>query len=145
MQNNNFLRAEWTRSLILVIEAWWKLAWAAVRIRIPFGRQKLVQRAMSTSAMTRRARRVAPIQTVSLVKAVDYSRRFHAKGMYCLEQSLALVWMLRRRGLAATLQIGCRRDGAEFRFHAWVAGWDGTPLQSSDIENRFAPFASLSC
>jgi hypothetical protein len=128
-----------------MMEAWWKLTWAALRIRIPFGRKNLLQRAIDTRAMTRPAGRVDPIQRETLVKALDRGLRFHPKRMYCLEQSLALVWMLRQRGVAATLQIGCRRDGRDFRFHAWVAGWDGTPLESSDIENRFAPFASSSC
>jgi hypothetical protein len=130
---------------LLAMEAWWKLAWAAIRIRIPFGRERLLQQALNTGAMTRPARRVDPIQTVTFVKALERGRRFHPKGMDCLEQSLALVWMLRRRGQPATLRIGCRRDGPEFRFHAWVTGLDGTPLESSDIGNRFAPFASLSC
>jgi hypothetical protein len=119
------------------MEAWWKLAWAAIRIRIPFGRQKLVQRAMSTGAMTRPARRVDPIQTVTFVKAVARGRRFHPKGMDCLEQSLVLVWMLRRRGQPATLRIGCRRDGPEFRFHAWVTGLDGTPLEPRETQSHF--------
>src|SRR5260370_11529089 len=149
MKNKMLHHVDWTRSLFLTMEAWWKLAWAAIRIRIPFGRERLVQRAMSTGAMTRPARRVDPIQRETLVKALDRGLRFHPKRMDCLEQSLALVWMLRQRGVAVTLQIGCRRDGRDFRFHAWVAGWDGAPLQSSKIENRFAPlafapFASLS-
>ena len=168
MKNKSFYHVDRTRSLFLTMEACWKLTWAAIRIRIPFGRKNLLQRAIDTRAISHRvpcfrgpgssltpwvrfpgaAKACHPasvMQTTALINALNRVRRFHPKGMYCLEQSLALVWMLRRRGVAATLQIGCRRDGSEFRFHAWVAGWDGTPLESSDIENRFAPFASLSC
>jgi len=38
----------------------------------------------------------------------------------CLRQSLALWWVLRRRGIAAELRIGVRKDGGELQSHAWV-------------------------
>jgi hypothetical protein len=38
----------------------------------------------------------------------------------CLRQSLALWWLLRRRGIAAELRIGVRKDGAALLAHAWV-------------------------
>jgi hypothetical protein len=37
----------------------------------------------------------------------------------CLVQSLVLLWMLRRRGISATLVIGARRE-PEFSAHAWI-------------------------
>lgn len=38
----------------------------------------------------------------------------------CLDQSLALWWMLRRRGVAADMHIGGRKEAANFEAHAWV-------------------------
>ena len=38
----------------------------------------------------------------------------------CLEQSLALWWMLRRRGIPAQLRIGVRKARDQFEGHAWV-------------------------
>lgn len=44
-------------------------------------------------------------------------------GLYratCLRQSLALWWLLRRRGIPAELHIGVRKQQGELQAHAWV-------------------------
>lgn len=44
-------------------------------------------------------------------------------GLYratCLRQSLALWWLLRRRGVAAELRLGVRKDQGELQAHAWI-------------------------
>jgi hypothetical protein len=87
---------------------------------------------------------VDAVLTAAILKAVGSGRRYHLRAMNCLEQSLALVWMLRRRGLAARLQVGCRRDGSELRFHAWVMGADSAPLELSEQKNPFSPLALVS-
>src|SRR6516165_4443115 len=38
----------------------------------------------------------------------------------CLERSMALWWLLARRGIAAQLRIGARKDAGKFEAHAWV-------------------------
>ncbi len=38
----------------------------------------------------------------------------------CLRQSLALWWLLRRRGIPAELRIGVRKDDGDLKAHAWV-------------------------
>jgi hypothetical protein len=98
-----------------------------------------------------RARSMAPTRNEEsfdpvsspVVEAVERAGRFLPKAMTCLEQSLALVWMLRRRGLAAKLQVGCRRDGPVMCFHAWVAGPTGTPIKTEDSESPFVPFVPV--
>jgi len=58
----------------------------------------------------------------------------------CLDQSVALWWMLRRRGVAAEIQIGGRKDAADFKAHAWVeAGGNALP-DGSEVHRHFAPF-----
>jgi hypothetical protein len=55
----------------------------------------------------------------------------------CLEQSLVLWPLLRRRGFPAELKIGARKDAGRFEAHAWVelAG------HALNDENRgFVPF-----
>ena len=117
---------------------------AAVLVRIPLGRRKLIQRAMCTGAMTRPARPADSIVTAAIMKSLSRGCRFHLRAMNCLEQSLALVWMLRRRGLGARLQLGCRRNGPELLFHAWVIGEDHAPLELSEQKNPFSPLALVS-
>jgi hypothetical protein len=45
----------------------------------------------------------------------------------CLEQSLALWWLLGRQGIASSVRIGTRKDGEKFEAHAWVE-CDGVAL-----------------
>jgi hypothetical protein len=58
----------------------------------------------------------------------------------CLEQSLVLWWLLRRRGIAADLRIGARKAGQRFEAHAWVE-FCGMALNSGGADHlHFAPF-----
>jgi hypothetical protein len=124
----------------LAIEAWWEMLRAAIFIRIPWGRQKLIQRAMICQEIADRES-----ETDTILKAVNRARRLHLKVMSCLEHSLALVWMLRRRNSKARLQIGCRRDGSDICFHAWVLGPNSKPLEISENFKAFAPLSFASC
>jgi transglutaminase superfamily protein len=58
----------------------------------------------------------------------------------CLEQSLVLWWLLQRRGIAAELRIGARKDADRFEAHAWVE-LDGKVLNEPGEEHiHFVPF-----
>ena len=58
----------------------------------------------------------------------------------CLEQSLVLWWLLRRRGISAELRIGARKEFERFEAHAWVEV-DSAVLNDSNAEHRhFVPF-----
>lgn len=48
----------------------------------------------------------------------------------CLSRSLALWWLLARRGIATTLHIGAAKDGTLFKAHAWVE-YDGKSLNTA--------------
>jgi hypothetical protein len=62
---------------------------------------------------------------------------FHAN---CLEQSLVLCWLLRRRGIDAVLRIGARKESERFEAHAWVE-LDSQVLNDASAEHRhFVPF-----
>jgi len=58
----------------------------------------------------------------------------------CLEQSLVLWWLLRRRGIDAALRIGARKESDRFEAHAWVV-LDSQVLNDASAEHRhFVPF-----
>jgi hypothetical protein len=66
----------------------------------------------------------------------------------CLEESLALWWLLGRQAIASDLRVGVRKDGEKFEAHAWVER-DGVALNEPEAKHRhFAAFdaalASLS-
>ena len=63
----------------------------------------------------------------------------------CLEESLALWWLLGRRGIASELRIGVRKHNERFEAHAWVER-DGAALNEPEaLHEHYAAFdAALS-
>lgn len=59
----------------------------------------------------------------------------------CLQRSMTLWWMLRRRGQAADLRIGVRSEPERPAFHAWVEQSGVVLNDSPDVAERFAPFS----
>jgi hypothetical protein len=53
----------------------------------------------------------------------------------CLERSLVLWAVLRRRGIDCDLRIGARKQGERLEGHAWVE-WDGVVLNDADDMNE---------
>jgi hypothetical protein len=78
------------------------------------------------------ARRIAHLE------AVTAANLFFSTS--CLEQSLVLCRVLRRRGMSADLRIGARKEANRFEAHAWVE-LHGTVLDGGDTEHlHFVPF-----
>jgi hypothetical protein len=61
-------------------------------------------------------------------------------GGTCLSQSIALVWLLRRRGLAAHLRLGARRREGALEAHAWVEHGGVVLNDTPTVAQRFSPF-----
>lgn len=75
-------------------------------------------------------------------RAVRRAARWGVHAGNCLSQSLALAWLLRRRGLAAELRLGARRSGGDLQAHAWVVH-DGCVVNDTpDVEARYAALES---
>ncbi|MCF2514330.1 lasso peptide biosynthesis B2 protein [Sphingomonas sp. G124] len=55
------------------------------------------------------------------VTAVQRAARRLPLRLVCIQQSLAVLWMLRRRGHAAQLHYGVRSGDGEISAHAWVS------------------------
>jgi hypothetical protein len=53
-------------------------------------------------------------------KMVGWAARRGPYRAGCLEQSLVLLWFLRRHGFPCELRIGARTDGGRLEAHAWV-------------------------
>jgi hypothetical protein len=93
---------------------------ASLRLRGFDKTQRFLQRhtAPAGRAALSEARAAADTeQTCRMVLAA--SRRLHASAN-CLERSLALWWLLARRGVTSHLRIGARKTGEKFEAHAWV-------------------------
>jgi Transglutaminase-like superfamily len=60
----------------------------------------------------------------------------------CLDRSITLWWLLRRRGVAADLRIGGRKENGVFEAHAWVE-LEGAVVDTMGSDRyEFVPFES---
>ena len=152
-----------TANIPLVAEAWLELLRAMVRVRVSAGRARWLsealclppsprsqgtgvrsQQAGANSSLTPErgwAAKTSEVLEASAVcsAAVDRAGRYHLGPMRCLNRSLALLWMLRRRGIATALRLGCRRQGEAHDFHAWVVDGEAKPLVDSPEQAAFVP------
>ena len=120
----------------LLIEAWWRLLGA--RVRLQWGARGAL--ASAFGAPVQSLDRGSPEATApQLALAVSRAAAHHLGAMTCLPRALALRAMLARRGIESSLRIGVRREAATIAAHAWVEV-AGSPLgEPEEIEARFAP------
>jgi hypothetical protein len=63
----------------------------------------------------------------------------------CLEESLALWWLLGRQGIASELRIGVRKESEKFEAHAWVERHGVALNEPEALHEHYAAFdAALS-
>ncbi|MCS6812489.1 MAG: lasso peptide biosynthesis B2 protein [Cyanobacteria bacterium] len=94
--------------------------------------------ARSSSQQQPRSARQGQVYTIArLVQAATTHGFWKAN---CLQRSLVLWWLLRRRGIMADLRIGVARDARQLTAHAWVEH-DGVVVgDRPDIHQSFSPF-----
>lgn len=78
------------------------------------------------------ARRVARIVSIASRQGV-----YHAN---CLQQSLVLWWLLKRRSITSQIRFGARKDNRQFMAHAWVELKGVVLNDDANVSHRFAPF-----
>ena len=81
------------------------------------------------------ARRVA--LTARMVRA---AARHGMGSPSCLEESLVLLHLLRRQGIAAQLRIGVKKNAAKFEAHAWVECGGAVLNEVDALHDHYAPF-----
>jgi hypothetical protein len=81
-----------------------------------------------------------------LQEARSAAHMIHAASRYglargnCLSRSLALCWLLQRRGIAAELRVGGKKNGDAFEAHAWVEVAGVAVNDGEDVGSRYARF-----
>ena len=93
--------------------------------RLPKGLSMLSDRSSGTQAES-------AALTARMVRSAAY-RTWGAPA--CLEQSLALWWLLARQGIASSVRIGARKTVQKFEAHAWVE-CDGLALNEPEGEQK---------
>jgi hypothetical protein len=75
--------------------------------------------------------------TVRMVRAAV---RYGVGHPTCLEESLALWWLLGRQGIASELRIGVRKQGDKFEAHAWVEREGAALNEPEALHEHYAAF-----
>jgi hypothetical protein len=108
-------------SALLVTQAWAELIYVDFVTLFGFRRIKnIVGRPVSPAPSRNGMPSGVPENdtVTAVVDAVRLARVFYIKPVWCLQHSAAVTRLLRRRGVAADLVIGCHH--APLRAHAWV-------------------------
>ena len=75
-----------------------------------------------------------------LARLVDVAARHGLYSATCLPRSLALWWLLRRRGIDSYVCIGVRKEVDRIEAHAWVELQGCALNDDTDVRVRFAAF-----
>jgi transglutaminase-like putative cysteine protease len=76
-----------------------------------------------------------------MTRAVSLAAAFYPRRAQCLEQSLTLYVLLRRRGVPADLKLGVRPR--PFYAHAWVEVRGRALGEAADLPMNLVAFPSL--
>ena len=132
-------RLPWTEWRLL-LQAVFLLPLVAALVRLGGLRRCMV--ALARFAPDEYAETVVPAeQTVRSVARMVRAAALH--GPYranCLQQSVTLWWLLRRRGVASDLRIGTRKDAQGLEAHAWVEVGGRALNENPDVHTHYQPF-----
>jgi hypothetical protein len=78
-------------------------------------------------------------KTCRMVRAAEHYGIARAT---CLEESLALWYLLGRRGLPSRVRIGVRKQSEKFEAHAWVEYQGAALNQTEELHHHYAAFES---
>lgn len=116
--------ATWIALRILRLRPWKKF------LRSP---QKRHEQGEPPTLILDRARRIAHLQLAS-------ERRLLFQPS-CLEHSLVLLRLLAKEGIDGRLRLGARKDGRDFKAHAWIEV-NETIFDSYNDTREYVPFGS---
>lgn len=128
------------RRVVLEAAAALPAAWIAIRVAgFNICKSALAVRLSAASpAGANLTSTLATAQKVARLEAATAKALFFRST--CLEQSLVLCWMLKRRGMRPGLRVGARKQAEHLEAHAWVE-IDGIPLADDGGQHEhFVPF-----
>lgn len=79
----------------------------------------------------------ASARVLDVARLVTMASRHTPLANSCLHRSLALWWLLQRRGFDSRLQFGARRRDGAFEAHAWVEH-GGVVISDDQAEHGYA-------
>ena len=116
------------RRQALLIEALMAVAGASAAIRL-----RAFKRAIRMGSLRLTDHRAPGDTTQDVRWAVETAARIAPWRAMCIQQGMALQWMLRRRGVDARLHYGIARDEiGELQAHVWVAAGDAVVIGGAE-------------
>lgn len=120
-----------------------------IRCYLAVAMMDLLPRAIGFRRTLDLIRRMVPdrgaVTDPSLIEAtsqrIALAAAFHPRRALCLEQSLALHLLLRRRGVPSELRLGVQ--ARPFYAHAWVEVEGRAVNEQADLPMRMATFAGI--
>lgn len=111
--------------------AWWRLSLRRDRLD-----RWIVQEreAVDISSLPNETDRRSIIRSANWINA---AARHPWPWARCLQRSLALCFLLERRGVQAQLKIGVRKNGSALEAHAWVEYCGKVLNDSQEVSQRF--------
>jgi hypothetical protein len=128
---------------VVVLEAAAGLTITCLGLRLAgFRRWKAIAERFARAAVQKphahgTAKAGAGLDVARMAAAAAHNLPFHSN---CLEQSLVLWCLLRRRGIAADMRIGARKEANRFEAHAWIELEGGVLSGVSEEHLHFVPF-----
>ena len=121
-----------------------------VRVSLRFRGYKKTQQWLQSRLAQQRAAFAGPPSPVSqpdqslsmTCRMVHSAARYGPIRPTCLEESLALWYLLSEQGIAPQLRIGVRKTDGKFEAHAWVEYQGQTLNQSNEVHKHYAAFDS---
>jgi hypothetical protein len=108
------------RDRFWLIKTWWLLLGIDLALRLlPFRKvQAWVKSSRPGMKIVDMGQATLEIRRAEEI--LDRAARHHLYPMTCLRRSLALQWLLLKRGLLTDLCFGVRRDHGQLQAHAWL-------------------------
>jgi len=113
--------------------------WVGLRLA-GFRRWKGMLQWTLRSTTERAAENNSPNVAAEVVRMEEAAVRNLFFSTNCLEQSLVLWWLLRKRGIDAELRIGARKTENHFEAHAWVEFLGAVLNSGGEGHLHFVPF-----
>jgi transglutaminase superfamily protein len=76
----------------------------------------------------------------SIARIVDVAARHGPWKARCLPRSLALQWLLRRRGIETALRVGVRKTSGAIEAHAWLEHRGAPLIDDRGVHGLYAAF-----
>jgi hypothetical protein len=145
---HRFWRLDSKKRLAVVDAAFWLcVTWIAVRV-LGFRRWKnALSGFLPTLPAASPPSNTSPSNRGDLLSEARATARAHsvaARHLFirtnCLEQSTALWFVLRRRGIAAEIRFGARKQAEKLEAHAWVECMNVALDEDQGVHVHFRPF-----